>query len=321
MVKKIVIDTDPGVDDSLAIFVALNSPELEVLGLTTIFGNAVTSTCTENALRLLEIAKRTDVPVIEGAEVPLNGNFRGAASFVHGDNGQGNATLSSPVTKPLDIDAVTFLKEIIETNPNEITLVPVGPLTNIANLLTIHEGIDSKIKEIVLMGGNAQSPGNATPTAEANILNDPEAADIVFSAQCEITMVGLDVTNDVFMNEEQVVTLGSFDNDKSKHIGKINPFYFDFLKDFFQDNGMPVHDSSAITYLVHPEYFETLNHPIKVETKGISRGKTWMGMGISDNEEGLGERLKPWENRKKVNICIGVDSQKVISFITERMSS
>ena len=321
MVKKIVIDTDPGVDDSLAIFVALNSPELEVLGLTTIFGNAVTATCTENALRLLEIAKRTDVPVIEGAEVPLNGNFRGAASFVHGDNGQGNATLSSPVTKPLDIDAVTFLKEIIETNPNEITLVPVGPLTNIANLLTIHEGIDLKIKEIVLMGGNAQSPGNATPTAEANILNDPEAADIVFSAQCEITMVGLDVTNDVFMNEEQVVTLGSFDNDKSKHIGKINPFYFDFLKDFFQDNGMPVHDSSAITYLVHPEYFETLNHPIKVETEGISRGKTWMGMGISDNEEGLGERLKPWENRKKVNICIGVDSQKVISFITERMSS
>jgi len=321
LVKKIVIDTDPGVDDSLAIFVALNSPELEVLGLTTIFGNAVTATCTENALRLLEIAKRTDVPVIEGAEVPLNGNFRGAASFVHGDNGQGNATLSSPVTKPLDIDAVTFLKEIIETNPNEITLVPVGPLTNIANLLTIHEGIDSKIKEIVLMGGNAQSPGNATPTAEANILNDPEAADIVFSAQCEITMVGLDVTNDVFMNEEQVVTLGSFDNDKSKHIGKINPFYFDFLKDFFQDNGMPVHDSSAITYLVHPEYFETLNHPIKVETEGISRGKTWMGMGISDNEEGLGERLKPWENRKKVNICIGVDSQKVISFITERMSS
>ena len=257
MVKKIVIDTDPGVDDSLAIFVALNSPELEVLGLTTIFGNAVTTTCTENALRLLEIAERTDVPVIEGAKVPLNGNFRGAASFVHGDNGQGNATLSSPVTKPLDVDAVTFLKEIIESNPNEITLVPVGPLTNIANLLTIHEGIDSKIKEIVLMGGNAQSPGNATPTAEANILNDPEAADIVFSAQCEITMVGLDVTNNVFMNEEQVVTLGSFDNDKSKHIGKINPFYFDFLKNFFQDNGMPVHDSSAITYLVHPEYFET----------------------------------------------------------------
>ena len=171
------------------------------------------------------------------------------------------------------------------------------------------------------MGGNAQSPGNATPTAEANILNDPEAADIVFSAQCEITMVGLDVTNNVFMNEEQVVTLGSFDNDKSKHIGKINPFYFNFLKDFFQENGMPIHDSSAITYLVHPEYFETLCYPIKVETEGISRGKTWMGMGISDNEEGLGERLKPWENRRKVNICIGVDSQKVISFITERMSN
>ena len=321
MVKKIIIDTDPGVDDSLAIFVALNSPELDVLGLTTVFGNAITSTCTENALRLLEIAKRTEVPVAEGAHLPLNGNLRGAASFVHGENGQGNVELKPPANKTLEIDAVTFLKNQIEVHPNEITLVPVGPLTNIANLLTNHPGIDSKIKEIVLMGGNAQSPGNATPTAEANILNDPEAADIVFSAQCEITMVGLDVTNNVFMSEEQVNKLGSFENEKSKHISKINPFYFNFLKEFFQDNGMPIHDSSAVTYLVHPEYFETLCCPIKVETEGISRGKTWMGMGISDNEEGFGERLKPWENRRKVNICIGVDSQKVISFITERMSS
>ena len=321
MVKKIIIDTDPGVDDSLAIFVALNSPELDVLGLTTVFGNAITSTCTENALRLLEIAKRTEVPVAEGAHLPLNGNLRGAASFVHGENGQGNVELKPPANKTLEIDAVTFLKNQIEVHPNEITLVPVGPLTNIANLLTNHPGIDSKIKEIVLMGGNAQSPGNATPTAEANILNDPEAADVVFSAQCEITMVGLDVTNNVFMSEEQVNKLGSFENEKSKHISKINPFYFNFLKEFFQDNGMPIHDSSAVTYLVHPEYFETLCCPIKVETEGISRGKTWMGMGISDNEEGLGERLKPWENRRKINICIGVDSQKVISFITERMSS
>ena len=321
MVKKIIIDTDPGVDDSLAIFVALNSPELDVLGLTTVFGNAITSTCTENALRLLEIAKRTEVPVAEGAHLPLNGNLRGGASFVHGENGQGNVELKPPTNKTLEIDAVTFLKNQIEVHPNEITLVPVGPLTNIANLLTNHPGIDSKIKEIVLMGGNAQSPGNATPTAEANILNDPEAADIVFSAQCEITMVGLDVTNNVFMSEEQVNKLGSFENEKSKHISKINPFYFNFLKEFFQDNGMPIHDSSAVTYLVHPEYFETLCCPVKVETEGISRGKTWMGMGISDNEEGLGERLKPWENRRKVNICIGVDSQKVISFITERMSS
>ncbi len=321
MVKKIIIDTDPGVDDSLAIFVALNSPELEVLGLTTIFGNAVTTTCTENALRLLEIAERTDIPVAEGAHIPLNGNFRGAATFVHGDNGQGNAELSLPTTKSLEVDAVTFLKETIETHPNEITLVPVGPLTNIANLLTQHPGVDKKIKEIVLMGGNAQSAGNATPTAEANILNDPEAADVVFSAQCEITMVGLDVTNNVFMSEEQVNTIGSFNNAKSEHINKINPFYFSFLKNFFEENGMPIHDSSAVTYLVHPEYFETIQHPIKVETLGISRGKTWMGMGISDNEEGLGERLKPWENRTKANICINVDSEKVISFITQRISN
>ncbi len=101
MVKKIVIDTDPGVDDSLAIFVALNSPELQVLGLTTIFGNAETTTCTENALRLLEIAERTDIPVAEGSHLPLNGNLRGAATFVHGEDGQGNAELPLPTTKSL----------------------------------------------------------------------------------------------------------------------------------------------------------------------------------------------------------------------------
>lgn len=321
MTKKIIIDTDPGVDDSLAIFIALNSPELEVLGLTTIFGNAITTTCTKNALRLLEIADRSYIPVYEGAHKPLNGKFRGAATFVHGDNGQGNVELFEPITKAKKESAVDFLKTMIDLYPNEITIVPVGPLTNIATLLSSHKGIDSKIKEIVLMGGNAQVAGNATPTAEANILNDPEAADIVFAAQCKITMVGLDVTNEVFMNEDQVNKIGSFENAKSQHIGKINPFYFNFLQDFTKKKGMPIHDSSAITYLVHPEYFETIQNPIKVETLGISRGKTWMGSGNKDNEEGTGERLKPWKNRQNVNVCIGVEGQKVISFITERISN
>ena len=320
MPRKIIIDTDPGIDDSMAIFYALNSPEIELLGLTTIFGNASTEICTTNALRLLEIAGRSDIPVYKGAEKPISSERRGSPGFVHGLDGQGNSNLPPPKISVQNETALEFLHKTIRDNPGEVTLVPIGPLTNIAELL-IHDGsIDQDIKEIILMGGNAISEGNATPTAEANIINDPEAADIVFSANCEISMVGLDVTNKVFMSKEEINILCQFDDPRSKHLKKIIPFYYDFLSSFFGKEGLPTHDSSAVTYLLDKSLFSTLNYPIKVETEGISRGKTWMGMGISRNEGGPSERLKPWEGRKDVNVCVDVDAEKVISLILERLS-
>ena len=320
MVKKIIIDTDPGVDDSMAIFYALNSPEIEVLGLTTIFGNASTEICTENALRLLEIAERTDIPVYKGAEKPLKSEYRGPGDFVHGKDGQGNSDLRPPESTVQRETAVEYLHNIIKKNPGEITLVPIGPLTNIAELLLYDKSIANDIKEIVLMGGNAISEGNATPTAEANIINDAESADIVFSANCEISMVGLDVTHKVFMSKEEIESLGQFSDPRSSHLKKILPFYLEFCSNFLGKEGLPIHDSSAITYVLDRSMFKTLSYPIKVETLGISRGKTWMGIGISDNEGGLGERTKPWENRRNVNVCIDVDSAKAIRLILERLS-
>ena len=320
MPRKIIIDTDPGIDDSMAIFYALNSPEIELLGLTTIFGNASTEICTTNALRLLEIAGRSDIPVYRGAEKPISSELRGSPDFVHGPDGQGDSNLSPPKTSVQDETALEFLHKTIQDNPGEVTLVPIGPLTNIAELFIHDSSIDQDIKEIILMGGNAISEGNATPTAEANIINDPEAADIVFSANCEISMVGLDVTNKVFMSKEEINILCQFDDPRSEHLKKIIPFYYDFLSSFFGKEGMPTHDSSAITYLLDRSLFSTLNYPIKVETEGVSRGKTWMGMGISRNEGGLSERLKPWEGRKNVNVCVDVDAEKVISLILERLS-
>lgn len=320
MSRKIIIDTDPGIDDSMAIFYALNSPEIELLGLTTIFGNASTEICTTNALRLLEIAGRSDIPVYRGAEKPISSELRGSPDFVHGPDGQGNSNLSPPKTSVQNETALEFLHKTIRDNPGEVTLVPIGPLTNIAELFIHDSSIDQDIKEIILMGGNAISEGNATPTAEANIINDPEAADIVFSANCEISMVGLDVTNKVFMSKEEINILCQFNDPRSEHLKKIIPFYYDFLSSFFGLEGMPTHDSSAITYLLDRSLFSTLNYPIKVETEGISRGKTWMGMGISRNEGGLSERLKPWEGRKNINVCVDVDAEKVISLILERLS-
>ena len=315
MSQKIIIDTDPGIDDTMAIFFALNSPEVNLLGLTTVYGNTSTDKGTLNALRILEIASRTDIPVYEGAVKPLETEYKGKGEFVHGYDGQGNTNLPPPTTKAGKGSAVDFLEEKIKEHPGEVTLVPIGPLTNIAKLFIKNPKIARDIKEIILMGGNALSQGNASPSAEANIKNDPEAADIVFSADCEISMVGLDVTNEVFMDKENIDKIVNFDSPQAKHLKKIFPFYVNFLSQFFNKEGMPTHDSSAIAYLIDRALFKTIQYPIVVETLGISRGKTWMGTGMDKTNE------NPWENRRNINICIEVQKEKVIDLIIERVAS
>ena len=174
-VRKIIIDTDPGIDDAMAIFLALASPELDVVGLTTVMGNVEVDLATTNALRLLEIAGRSDIPVAEGAGKPIATDFLGTVEFVHGDDGQGNAFLPSPASRPLGISAAEFIVQQARAYPGEITLVPIGPLTNIALALRLEPNLPKLVAGAVLMGGNAFCPGNASPTAEANIRNDPEA--------------------------------------------------------------------------------------------------------------------------------------------------
>jgi uridine nucleosidase len=180
MPRKVIIDTDPGVDDTMAIYFALKSPELELIGLTTIFGNVTTELATTNALRLMEIAGRTDIPVAKGSDDPIAVPYSGAVPFVHGDDGQGNVHLPPPTTQAVDQSAAQFIVEQIMSQPGEVTLIPVGPLTNIALALRLEPRIAQNVKEVVVMGGNALGPGNASPAAEANIRNDPEAADVVF---------------------------------------------------------------------------------------------------------------------------------------------
>jgi uridine nucleosidase len=305
MTRKLIVDTDPGIDDAMAIFYALSSLELDVIGVTTVFGNASTHVCTENALRLLEIADRTDIPVATGAERPLAMPFQGGADFVHGVDGQGNTHLPSPKSKPVVKHAVQFLIDEMGKSPSEITIVALGPLTNIAMALLIQPDIAQNIREIVLMGGNAFVPGNATPTAEANIWNDPEAADIVFGAACPITMIGLDVTEKIYMPPEQLDRIGTFTNPRSQHLARILPFYRTFYRERHGDDGIYVHDPTTITYLLNPSIFKTVRYPIRVETAGIGRGKTWPALGRSDREE-------PWTGRQPVNICVDVIAEEAI---------
>jgi len=314
--QKIIIDTDPGVDDTMAIFFALRSPELDVIGLTTIFGNVRTDLATTNALRLLEIAGRTDIPVAKGADDPLAVPFGGPVPFVHGDDGQGNAHLPAPQTRAIGQSAAAFIVEQIMAAPGAVTLAPLGPLTNIALALRLEPRIAQHAKAVVLMGGNALGPGNATPAAEANIHNDPEAADVVFGAGWPVTMVGLDVTHKVNLTPGHIARYEASSDPLARHIARILPHYRAF---FERTNpgmrGIYVHDSSAIAYVIDPTLFETKPWPLRVETQGFSRGKTWPALGTGD------EHLPAaWRNRPPVNVCVGVDAERLMALETERLT-
>lgn len=312
MPRKIIIDTDPGVDDTMAIFFALLSPELEVIGLTTIFGNVNTDLATVNAVRLMEIAGRPDIPVAKGADNPLAIPFGGAVPFVHGDDGQGNVLLPPPQSKAVDQSAAQFIIEQVMAAPGEVTLVPVGPLTNLALALRLEPRIAQHVREVVVMGGNALCPGNATPAAEANIHNDPEAADVVFGAGWPVTMVGLDVTEKVLMTDAQLNSFGSMNNPLAQHVGKIVPFYRDYFHKVDGINGIFIHDSSAIAYVIDPTLFKTKQWPLRVEPTGMSRGKTWPKTRPSDHD------VDEWTDRPLVNVCVGVDSQRFIELELSR---
>ena len=313
--RKILIDTDPGIDDAMAIFYALSSPELDVVGLTTIFGNAHTATCTMNALRLLEIAGRTDIPVAQGVARPLAMDFRGPADFVHGADGQGDTGLAPPTTATIGVDAARFIVDTVKAAPGEITLVPLGPLTNIAIALLLEPELPRYLAGIVLMGGAAFVPGNASPAAEANIVNDPEAADMVFGADCPIVMAGLDVTEKTLMTGAALARLDRVDNPRARHIARIIPYYREFYRARLGLDGIFVHDSSTISYLLAPHHYTAVEQAIRVDTShGIGRGKTWPARGHSDREAA-------WSGRRAVTILTGVDNDAVVELELTRLGA
>ncbi|MCB1002166.1 MAG: nucleoside hydrolase [Acidimicrobiales bacterium] len=305
--RRIIVDTDPGIDDAMAIFFALASPELEVVALTTVFGNAHTPVCTANALRLLEIAGRTDIAVAEGAHAPMAMPFRGPADFVHGGDGQGDASLAPPSTRPVLEDAVELIVDRVMSAPGEITLVPLGPLTNIARALQAEPRLAANLAGIVLMGGNAFCGGNATPAAEANVVNDPEAADIVFGAACPIVMAGLDVTERIVMTGAQLDLIGEVDHPRAQHLAAILPCYRRFAREASGLDGIHVHDSTTISYLLAPQHFSHRSHQIRVDTgHGVGRGKTWPRTRPAQHGD------DPWAGRPPVTILTDADVDAVV---------
>jgi uridine nucleosidase len=313
MAEKIIIDTDPGVDDTLAIFYALQSKALDVIGLTTVFGNSPTDLTTMNALRLLEIAGRSDIPVAKGAENPLTHQFSGAVPHIHGEDGQGNVHLPPPQSKAIQQSAAQFIIDQVRAHPGEVTLVPIGPLTNIALALSLRPQIAREVKRVVLMGGAALVPGNINPAAEANIFNDAVAADIVFRAGWDITMVGLDVTHKVLMSDDQIAQFAKSTKATAQHISKVLPLYVEFAHKVLGKPGLYMHDPSAIAYLLDPSLFTVEHYPVKVATQGISRGKTWVWKRTMDfPPEEFG-----FDMNHKVHVVLDAQSDKVINKMLE----
>lgn len=310
-----IIDTDPGVDDAMAIFMALASPELDVVGLTTVFGNAATVNTTRNARVLLDAAGRRDIPVAEGAADSLTGQYVGPVPWVHGHNGLGDAAINEPSRQPIDVPAHEFLYETCAASPGAIILLAVGPLTNLGLALQHHPDIVDLVTEVVVMGGNALVPGNATPVAEANINNDPEAADLVFGAKWRVTMVGLDVTHKVNLSGAAIDRISSVDTPTAALLGAALPLYRNFFETRNHVDGIFVHDPSAVAYLLDPDAFTTEQWPMRVETQSFSRGKTWPNMGDTDDSA-----PPAWRGRPAVNVCVGVDAPWVLRLVEERLS-
>lgn len=312
MVQKIIIDTDPGIDDAMAIFFALQSPELEVLGITAVFGNGGVANTASNAVRILETARRGDIPVAMGANTPLviPQRFAGGAG-VHGQDGLGNAggQLPQPVGKPIAQPAAAFIVETVMANPGEVTLVPIGPLTNLALALRLEPAIAQAVKGISLMGGSAFVGGNKTAAAEANIYNDPHAANIVFSAGWPITMAGWDVNNRFHMNQVYLDQLCALGNPATDFIQAIYPCLQAAVQ--LPEQAIDVPDLLAVAYLVAPSLFTVKRYPVYVETEGRSAGMTVVDQRLHRRDE-PGD---PW-----VDILLDVDAEKLRMLYLERLA-
>jgi purine nucleosidase/pyrimidine-specific ribonucleoside hydrolase len=269
----ILLDCDPGHDDAVAILLALASPGLDLLGITTVGGNAALERVTDNTLRILALAGRPDIPVAAGAAHPLRGPLR-TAPHVHGESGLEGPALPEPVSAAIDEDAVSFMARVLGAHGRPVTLVPTGPLTNIARLLIDHRDLRPQIERICLMGG-AIGEGNVTPSAEFNIWVDPEAADVVFGAGLPITMIGLDVTHQSIVWEAEYRAMAADGGTVSRLVAGLLEYFQAFHERVYGWQGTPIHDAVAVAHLAHPGLVRTRPYAVAIELDGgLTRGRT-----------------------------------------------
>ena len=315
--KKVIFDTDIGIDDAMALLFLHYSPEVELVAIVSGFGNADIATTTRNALYLQErfgIA----APVFRGAAEALGPRLgQGYPDFVHGKNGLGEIALREPAHYAESREGADAIVDLVKRNPGEISIVAVGRLTNLALALQRCPELPTLVREVVVMGGafghNGHS-GNVSPVAEANIAGDPQAADRVFTAGWPITIVGLDVTHATIIDDKFLASLRNRAGDAGDFIYQISRFYMDFHERLNGSRECPVHDSSAVAYLLAPSLYTTRDAAVRVATEGISIGQTVAGDPAADYASSA------WRDQPLCQICVAVDAEKVLALYAQTLA-
>jgi len=318
MTTKIIFDTDPGIDDAMALLFIQASPALDLVAVTTVFGNADIDTTTRNALYLKHRFGLT-APVYKGADKPLTRPRNPSPTFVHGENGLGDVELTGLVPgQPEAKPAYQAIIDLAREHPGEITLVAVGPLTNLALALQADPEVATLLKAVVVMGGAfavAGKPGNVTPVAEANIWNDPEAADRVFTAPWFVTAVSLDVTSQVVMSPAYMEALEATAGPAGAFLNAISKPYAAFYGGRDGIVGCCVHDAAAVAFVIDPSLFQTRRGSIRVITDGIALGQTLQKVE--------GELFGPsaWDDQPVQAVTVGVKAEGLLRLYAGTMGA
>ena len=300
----IVIDCDPGHDDAIAILLALASPEVELRGVTTVAGNQTLDKTTRNALKVLELAGRADIPVAAGADRPLRRELRTAAN-VHGESGLDGPDLPEPASAPVAAHAADLLAELLEPG---VALVPTGPLTNVALLLERHPDVKERLDRIVWMGG-AIGEGNVTPAAEFNAFVDPEAAAAVFGSGMEVTMIGLDITHKALFTRAHADRLRGAGR-AGRAVAELSDFFQRFHENRYGFDGSPIHDALAVAAVIDPSLVTTIDCNIEIETASqYCDGRTVV------------DRWHMKDRPRNAKAGIDVDAERFLELLVERISS
>jgi inosine-uridine nucleoside N-ribohydrolase len=302
----VLIDCDPGHDDAIALLLALASPELDLLGVTTVSGNATLEKTTANAIRVLEFVGRGDVAVAPGAARPLvREPF--VAAYVHGESGLDGPALPPPRASPREQHAGDFMAEVLLGSSRPVTLIPTGPLTNVAILLATRPEAAERIDRIVLMGGSI-AEGNVTPAAEFNVWADPEAAARVFSSGLDVTMIGLDVTHQALVTTADTERLRRLGRTGSM-VAELLDFFSRFHAGTYGFDGAPVHDAVAVAHVVRPDLVESIDTHVAIECSSeLCRGRTVV------------DRWRRTDNPPNATVGIGIDRAAFVELLTERLA-
>lgn len=305
--KSIILDVDTGIDDAMAMAYAARSPELHLLGVTTLFGNVSMEEATRNSLYMLELLGREDVPVYAGADKPIARPGRGYAKQVHGEDGLGGALNGEPKGRAGSMTAAQFMVEQVRRLPGEVTIIAVGPMTNLAQAIVADPDFVRLVGQVVIMGGAVTVPGNVTAHAEANIYSDPEAAAFVFRSGLPLTLVGLDVTMQTLLPRTRLAEWQHSGDSVAQFLAKATNFYMNAYETWSPGiGGCALHDPLAVGMVVDPTLCRTEQMHVEVITEGEMTGKT------------VGEQHA---STPPINVCLDVDADRFLQHFMSRTGS